>query len=188
MDHGILLLDFITKPLSHFMEHVLEPLHSIMPAWFFVESNHMNHVVYMWLYMLLLIIIATLAAKSVKLIPSRLQNFLEVIVGGLRGLVINTMGEEGLRFFPLMATLALFILIANLGGIFPGFYSPTANLNTNAAMALVVFFMTHIVGVRIHGAKYLKQFVGPVWWLAPLMLPIELIGPDSAETNPRLRR
>ena len=56
-----------------------------------------------------------------------------------------------------------------------GFSSPTASLNTNAAMALVVFVMTHIVGVKIHGFKYVKQFLGPVWWLIPLMMPIEII-------------
>ena len=75
-----------------------------------------------------------------------------------------------------MATIALFILVCNLGGIIPGFYSPTANLNTNLSMALVVFLLTHIVGVRIHGVKYIKQFMGPVWWMAPLMIPVEIIG------------
>jgi F-type H+-transporting ATPase subunit a len=53
---------------------------------------------------------------------------------------------------------------------------PTANLNTNAALALTVFAMTHIVGIKEHGFKYIKHFLGPVWWLAPMMLPIEIIG------------
>jgi F-type H+-transporting ATPase subunit a len=61
-------------------------------------------------------------------------------------------------------------------GLVPGFESPTASLNTNLAMALIVFFLTHIVGVKVHGWKYLKQFVGPNPWLAPLMIPIELVG------------
>ncbi|MFZ2417856.1 MAG: F0F1 ATP synthase subunit A, partial [Smithellaceae bacterium] len=84
-------------------------------------------------------------------------------------------GEHGKKFFPLIATLGLFILTANLIGIIPGFESPTANINTNLAMALVVFFSTHVVGVITHGFKYVKQFLGPVWWLSPLMLPIELV-------------
>ena len=63
-----------------------------------------------------------------------------------------------------------------MAGIIPGFYSPTANLNTNLCMALTVFLLTHIVGVRIHGMKYLKHFMGPVWWMAPIMIPVELIG------------
>ena len=49
-------------------------------------------------------------------------------------------------------------------------------LNTNAAMAIVVFVLTHVMGVKIHVIKYIKQFTGPVWWLIPLMLPIELVG------------
>ena len=53
---------------------------------------------------------------------------------------------------------------------------PTANLNCTLGLALVVFFMTHIIGVKEHGLKYFKHFVGPVWWLAPLMIPIEIIG------------
>jgi len=126
--------------------------------------------------MLILIILSALVAKSLKLVPGRLQNFLEVVIGGLKNLLVDTMGKEGMRFFPLMATIALFILVCNLGGIIPGFYSPTANLNTNLSMALVVFLLTHIVGVRIHGVKYIKQFMGPVWWMAPLMIPVEIIG------------
>jgi len=60
-------------------------------------------------------------------------------------------------------------------GIIPGFDSPTNNLNTTLSMTLIVFVMTHIVGVRIHGFKYVKQFMGPVWWLIPIMLPIEIV-------------
>jgi F-type H+-transporting ATPase subunit a len=60
-------------------------------------------------------------------------------------------------------------------GLVPGFEAPTANLNTNASMAIIVFCMTHIMGVKIHGVKYIKQFMGPVWWLTPLMIIIELV-------------
>ena len=166
MDHGFLVLDFITIPLNNFFHHYLH----------LVDGNHMQQVTYTWFYMLVLIIISFLVSRSLKLVPGRLQNFLEVVIGGLKNLLVDTMGKDGMRFFPLMATIALFILMCNLGGIIPGFYSPTANLNTNLSMALVVFLLTHIVGVKIHGAKYIKQFMGPVWWMAPLMIPVELIG------------
>ena len=85
------------------------------------------------------------------------------------------MGPEGRPFFPLIATLGLYILTSNLLGLIPGFESPTSNLNTTVSMALVVFVMTHVVGIRIHGFKYVKHFLGPIWWLTPLMLVIELI-------------
>jgi F-type H+-transporting ATPase subunit a len=85
------------------------------------------------------------------------------------------MGHEGRKFFPLIATIGLFILTSNLLGLIPGFESPTANLNTNASMAIVVFIITHVVGVKVHGVKYIKQFMGPVWWLVPLMILIEIV-------------
>jgi len=166
MDHGFLALDFITVPLYQFLH---ENFH-------LVDGNHMQQVTYTWFYMLMLILVSMLVAKSLKLVPGRLQNFLEVVIGGLKNLLVDTMGETGMRFFPLMSTIALFILVCNLGGVIPGFYSPTANLNTNLSMALVVFLLTHIVGVKIHGIKYFKQFMGPVWWMAPLMIPVEIIG------------
>ena len=100
---------------------------------------------------------------------------MEVILGGFDGLLNEIMGHNGRKFFPLIATLGLFILVSNLIGIVPGFESPTSNINTNAAMALIVFLSTHVVGVKEHGFKYFKQFMGPVWWLTPLMLPIEII-------------
>ncbi|HNV56278.1 MAG TPA: F0F1 ATP synthase subunit A [Smithellaceae bacterium] len=123
----------------------------------------------------LLSILSFMASRNLQIYPGRLQNVMEVVIDGLHSLLVDTMGEHGKKFFPLIATLGLFILTSNLIGIIPGFESPTANINTNAAMALVVFFMTHIVGVMTHGIKYLKQFLGPVWWLIPLMLPIEII-------------
>ena len=123
----------------------------------------------------ILSVLSFLATRSMQVYPGRLQNVMEVIVDGFHGLLMDTMGEHGKKFFPLIATIGLFILTSNLIGIIPGFESPTANINTNAAMALVVFFMTHIVGVMTHGPKYFKQFLGPVWWLIPLMLPIEVI-------------
>ena len=75
-----------------------------------------------------------------------------------------------------MATIFLFILVSNLIGLIPGCFSPTANLNTTLALALCTFVLTHVIGIRYHGVKYIKHFCGPVWWLIPLMLPIELIG------------
>ncbi len=133
------------------------------------------HVTYTWFIMLVLALLSFLATRRLSLYPGRLQHVFEVVINGIRNLMIDSMGENGLRFFPLIATIAVFILVANLLGIIPGFESPTANLNTTVSMALVVFVMTHIVGVRIHGFAYVKQFLGPVWWMAPLMLPIELI-------------
>jgi len=133
------------------------------------------HVTYTWFTMIFLATISFLATRRMDIYPNKVQNVMEVIVGALDNLLIETMGPHGKTYFPLIATLGLFILTSNLIGLIPGFESPTSNLNTTVSMALCVFFMTHIVGVKIHGAKYLKQFMGPVWWLTPLMMPIEIV-------------
>jgi F-type H+-transporting ATPase subunit a len=141
------------------------------------EQLHIGeHVLYTWFVMLLLIVVALLVKSSIQTVPSGLQNFFEPVIAGIEGMVEETMGPHGKPYFPLIATIALFILTSNLIALIPGFYPPTANLNTNAAMALTVFAMTHIIGVKEHGLAYLKHFCGPVPWLAPLILPIELVG------------
>ncbi|MDT8421699.1 MAG: F0F1 ATP synthase subunit A [Desulfuromonadales bacterium] len=134
------------------------------------------HVTYTWLVMAILIVVAFLASRSVQMIPSGVQNFMESVVAGVDNLIVETMGEEGRAYFPLIATFALFILTSNLIALIPGFYPPTANLNTNAALALTVFVMTHAVGIKKHGVAYFKHFMGPILWLAPLIFVIEIIG------------
>ncbi len=124
---------------------------------------------------ILLALLSLLATRGLAVYPGKAQNVMEVILGGFDSLLNEIMGHNGRQFFPLIATLGLFILTSNLIGLIPGFESPTANINTNAAMAIVVFLSTHVVGVKNHGLKYFKQFMGPVWWLTPLMLPIEVI-------------
>ncbi len=140
-------------------------------------QNHLipSHVMYAWFVMAFLVLCGFLATRRMEIYPGKLQNVMEVVIDSFDSLVTDTMGHEGRRFFPLIATIGLFILVSNLLGLIPGFEAPTANLNTNASMAIVVFFITHIVGVKVHGAKYIKQFLGPVWWLAPLMFLIEIV-------------
>lgn len=134
-----------------------------------------DHVTHTWLVMAILIGIAFVVSRSISLVPSGIQNLMEAIVTAISGLIEETMGEEGKAYFPLIATFALFILVCNLMGLIPGFYPPTADLNTNIALALTVFVLTHIVGLRKHGFAYIKHFMGPILWLAPLMFVIEII-------------
>ncbi len=143
------------------------------------EKLHLHigeHVTYTWLVMILLIAVAFLVKRNIQTVPSGLQNFFEPVIDGIEGMIEETMGPKGKAYFPLIATIAFFILASNLIALIPGFYPPTANLNTNAAMALTVFAMTHIIGIKEHGIGYLKHFCGPVIWLAPLIFPIELVG------------
>lgn len=135
-----------------------------------------THVVYSWVLMAILIVAGALATKTISMIPGKAQNLFEVIVSGIEEFMVETAGEEARWLFPLAATIFLYIFIGNLIGIVPGFFPPTANLNTTASCAIVVVVFTHIIGVKYHGAKYIKHFMGPVWWMAPLIFIIEIIG------------
>jgi F-type H+-transporting ATPase subunit a len=145
------------------------------------------HVTYTWLIMLLLIVFSLLAVKSVKMVPARGQNFFEMVISTIENFQVGVMGEHGRFMFPLIATLFFFIFLSNVMGLIPGCYSPTASINTTLACALIVFFSTHIIGIKTHGFKYIKQFLGPFLPLAPLMLPIELIGHFSRLLSLSLR-
>ena len=135
-----------------------------------------DHVTYTWLVMLILLGLFIAATRSLQLVPRGLQNFMEMVLGQFLTLLDDVVGHEGRRYFPLIATLGLFILTGNLLGLVPGMETPTGNLNTTAACALIVFFTYHWIGIRKQGlGAYLRHFGGPVPWLAPLMFPIEFI-------------
>lgn len=139
-------------------------------------AHEYQHVIYSWFVMLLLVIGALLLGRGIRLLPKKGQNVLEMIVGGLEDFMVEITGPEGRAFFPFIGTIFLYIFIGNLIGLIPGFFSPTANINTTLSLAICTFVLTHIIGVKFHGMKYVKHFMGPVWALAPLMFIIEMIG------------
>ncbi len=138
---------------------------------------HANvHVIYMWVVMAILILCGWLAGRNPQLVPEPVQNVFEVFISGLEEFMVEITGEEGRWLFPLAASIFLFVFIGNFVGLIPGFFPPTASLNTTGALALVTVIFTHVIGIKYHGAKYYKHFIGPVWWMIPIILPIELIG------------
>lgn len=166
--HPPMLTDVISNPAMHSMEEFWHK--------YGVQHTDLNNILNTWLVMIIFIVAALLVRNKLAMIPRGLQNFWEVVVSILDDLVVETMGEKGRPYFPLVATLALFILGCNLLGIIPYLQSSTNNLNTTLALALCAFVTTHYVGISKHGSHYVKHFLGPVPWLIPLMLPIELIG------------
>ncbi len=134
------------------------------------------HVLYTWLVMLFLILVGAAAAKGVSMIPTKMQNLFELIVSGIEEFMVDITGEEGRWLFPIVATVFIYIAVCNLIGLIPGFLPPTASLNTTASCALVVVVFTHVIGIKYHGVKYIKHFLGPVWWMIPIIMPIEIIG------------
>jgi F-type H+-transporting ATPase subunit a len=141
-----------------------------------------DHVLYTWLVMLILIGVSWMATRRAALVPRGAQNFVEVIIEQFIQMIDDVIGSEGRRYLPLIGTLGLFILVSNLMGLVPGLMSPTGNLMTNGACAIIVFCAYHYIGVKKQGlVHYLNHFTGPMewsWGMAPiklLMIPIETI-------------
>lgn len=108
--------------------------------------------------------------------PGRLQLFLEQLVNGLRGMIDGQAGHgAGDRYLPVIGAFALFIFFSNVTGLFFFLNPPTSNVNVTFALAGVSFVLYNLIGIRKHGFGYVKHFLGPIWWLAPLFLVIELI-------------
>jgi F-type H+-transporting ATPase subunit a len=173
------------------MEHEVFTWASLIPGLAHLPAHVSNGIMVSVILLIVVFIGYTQLKKSEdRIIPDErvtVRSFLEVVVDGLSGLVESTMGPRGGEFLLIIGTLALFILFNNLSGLVPGFLPATDNVNTTFACSLTVFVMTHVYGVREHGIKYLKHFVGPFWWLAPIMIPIEIIGHLSRPLSLGLR-
>lgn len=143
--------------------------------------GHDKHTVIFLTHMLLsaiiVLVIAKIATKSMRLVPTGTQNVIEAYLGGVIAMGADVMGkEEARKYLPLVATIGLFVGVANLVGVIPGFEAPTSSLNMTLALALVVFVYYNFEGIRRNGVfKYFGHFFGPVWWLAWLMFPIEIV-------------
>jgi F-type H+-transporting ATPase subunit a len=108
--------------------------------------------------------------------PGRLQQAFELFVEFVNEQLESNVGHEGHKYLGIVGTFAIFLISCNLLGLIPGLMSPTSNVNVPAGCAVVVFLYYQFQGLRKQGlVPYVKHFMGPVWWLAPLMLPIELI-------------
>ena len=138
----------------------------------------------MWAIIAVLGLICFLATRNLKEIPGPLQTGAEMAVGALRNFFEGTLGKEHTRkYFPILGTFFVFIVVCNYSGIFPGaghvkgFAVPTACLSVTAGLGVVAFFTTHVIGVKERGlGPYLHSFanVKPVI-LVVLMLPLNLI-------------
>ncbi len=123
------------------------------------------------------LLLARMAMKNLQLVPKGTQNVMEAYLSGVLQMGTDVMGRSHARkYLPLVATIGLFVFIANVIGIIPGFEAPSANLNMTLALALAVFVFYNFEGIRLHGViNYFKHFLGPVWWLAWLMFPVEIV-------------
>lgn len=131
------------------------------------------YVSYSWLAMGVLIGTSLALKNKIALAPSGLQNVMETFVDFFQTLANSNIGHHwGEKFFPLIGTLGLYILVCNFFGLIPGFDSPTSNINMTASMAIPVFLATHYYGIKVHGFKYINHFLGPIRsiYALPLMI------------------
>jgi F-type H+-transporting ATPase subunit a len=119
-----------------------------------------HNVSYGILASVILIAVGLAIRSSLRLVPRGLQNFVEVLTEAILKLVDDNIGHKwGRQLFSFICTIFMFILLCNFMGLIPGFASSTANINTNAAMAVPVFLLTHYYGFRAHGSSYLLHFL-----------------------------
>jgi F-type H+-transporting ATPase subunit a len=162
------------------------------------HATHVSWVIWSSLFAGLILVVTGLLVRSRLavagggVIPDEgvsLRNLCELVVEFLSGLAQQTMGENWRRYFPLMGTIFLFILLSNLIGLIPGLGGATSNANTTFAWAVISFVAFQYVGIKEHGWSYINHYLGPSMFemeiggrkhhmrvLAPIYAPIELLG------------
>ncbi|MBI2608555.1 MAG: F0F1 ATP synthase subunit A [Deltaproteobacteria bacterium] len=157
---------------------------------------HIPWWITMMVFTICILVVVAILAKMVghfdekKLFPDEgfsLRNILEVIIEGLLSFIKSILGEKGVLYFPLLGTLFIFIFTANILGLIPGFLPPTSHIIVNLGCSLVVFVYYNYLGFKLNGTAYLKHFMGPVIWLAPLMVVVEVIGHSVRPASLALR-
>jgi F-type H+-transporting ATPase subunit a len=158
MEHPVLLLVLLLEKvgLGHF-------------------AHAYPHVIYLWFFALVLILIGFLSTKRLSLVPGTAQLIFELVVDSMYKFQESIMGKRGMFFFPMIITMIILVSFCNVNGLIPGSLAPTSNLNTTMGLALLIVFLTHFMGFKVHGIRYLKHFMGPFLVLAPLMFVIEVV-------------
>ena len=148
----------------------------------FVEFlHHWENVIFAWIVVIFLCVIAYLAYRTRSIMPGRLQNLVEMVVETLDNFVCGILGPQGRKYTPFLGTLFIYILSMNFFGLIPGMKSPTSNLNTTLSLAICVFFYVQYTGIRSFGLLgYLKHMAGDprdvvTWLLVPINIPIHII-------------
>jgi F-type H+-transporting ATPase subunit a len=135
-----------------------------------------NSALFMIIASLFIILYFTLAFKNKKLVPTRLQLSGELFYNLITDTVNQNVGVKGKKFVPLIFTLFMFIMVCNLFGMIPYGFTVTSHISITFALAMMVFLLVTLLGFILHGFHFFSLFLpaGTPWWLAPLMVLIEL--------------
>lgn len=153
----------------------ITPDHLIYWQWGRITVN--ATLVWTWVVMALLVGGSWLLSRGLRMdgTPTRGQNILEAIVSLLLDQIREVSGQRAYPVLPFVGTLFLFILVANLLGIVPGYRAPTSSLSTTAALAIAVFFAVPVFGIRRHGIRgYLRHYAQPSLFILPFTIMGEL--------------
>ncbi len=166
MEHPLLFLSLLLEALGL-------PAHGGHSALAQALAPHMQ---YSYLAMIICLVLAKLGTSRKDMVPRGMQNVMEMFVGSLEEFIDEQThdNKKTMIIFPMIATFAIYILVGNYLGLIPGFMSPTANLNVTLGCTIISIAAYHLLGIRFHGIKYIKHFMGPIPAMAPMMFPIEI--------------
>jgi F-type H+-transporting ATPase subunit a len=171
----------VQLPVTAFLNHYFAGVANALLALFHLRAKYpqapitnsvaMEIVVFLALLIFFLVVRATLSVDK----PGPVQHIAEMLHGFVSELAESIIGRDFERYVPFVTVVFVFVLISNLLGLLPGFISPTAKPWVPLGIATLTFLYYHYHGIRENGFGYIKQFLGPIWWIAPLMLPIEIL-------------
>src|SRR5437879_11487880 len=173
--------------LTHFMNHYLAPFPQALLSWLHIKPENPEmpipeHVVIGFLVLIVGTLLALLLRSRLSVEhPGAFQQVAELLLTnplgfGIKDLLEENVGHQGLKHVPWVGSISVFILLANLFSVFPLFAAPTAKVSVPLACAMLTFLYFNWQGIRHHGnIAYLKHFPGPVPLLSPLIFPVEII-------------
>jgi len=172
MPEQLWLTALLNKYLAGVANAVLGVVH-VQPA--YPQAPITNYVAMQLLvFVLLILFFAIVRARLSVDNPGPLQHVMESINSFISNQSHEVIGHGYERYVGYLTVLGLFILIGCLIGLIPGFETATASPSVPLGCALVTWFYYHFQGIRLNGFGYIRNFIGPVWWLAPLMFVIEV--------------
>lgn len=159
-------------PIHQFIIKPIVPLHAGG-----IDISFTNSALWMIIGVLVSTITLTLATRKKALVPGRLQAMSEMLYEFIGGMIRENTGTAGMRYFPLIFTLFMVVLMGNLLGMIPFSFTYTSHIIVTAGLALMIFFIVLLIGIFHHGVRFFSLFVPPgvPFWLFPLIIPIELI-------------
>jgi F-type H+-transporting ATPase subunit a len=191
--HTPIIVEFVNhhigKPIHEFQVHYTKPLwdkffakfgtttESVFGPYTVENAVPWYTVMFIIACILSVVLIWILKGKLTEDDPAPGQTTLEVAVLAIRGMLVDIIGPQAVKYFPVIGTFAVLVLVSNLMGLFPLFMSPTAATSVTFALGLSSFFYYNYIGIKENGIlAHLGHLAGPIWWIAPLIFLIELVG------------